>query len=87
MLIIPPTVAGKPGRTRFELECPDQNRIAFIYLFFFETQSKLKRGDSQHASVSRNQRASFACVSTAGALYTARTNAADKKGRKMQIPR
>lgn len=55
---------------------PRSNRITF------ETQSELNSGDSQHAFVSRNQRASFACVSIVTTHYTARTNATDKKGGK-----
>lgn len=82
------TDTGNPDHTRFdcaESRVPGSNRITF------ETQSELNYGDSQHAFVSRNQRASFACVSIFTALYTARTNATDKKGathkkKKTQIP-
>lgn len=71
------TDTGSPDHTRSdctESRAPGSNRITF------ETQSELNYGDSQHAIVSRNQRASFACVSIITALYTARTNATDKKG-------
>lgn len=71
------TVIGNPAHTRFdctESRLPGSNRITS------ETQSELNYGVSQHAFVSRNQRASFACVSILTALYTARTNATDKKG-------
>lgn len=30
-MLITPTVEGNPGRTRFELGCPDQNRITFFF--------------------------------------------------------
>lgn len=59
---------------------PSSNWIAF------ETQSELNYGDSQHAFVSRNQRASFACVSLITTRYRARTNATDKSLKKKQIP-
>lgn len=71
------TVTGNPDHTRLdfiERRVPRSNRITF------ETQSELNYGDSQHAFVSRNQRASFACVSIITTHYTARTNATDKKG-------
>lgn len=53
----------------------------------FEIQSELNCSDSQHAFVSRNQRASSAWASSITTHHTAGTNASDKKGgRKKLIP-